>query len=100
METFLETMGGQLNEKARLLSISLAHQIDREMAPAFKEAKSISGPGTKQAILEVLLARLGDIRNRFLGQFSKKFRKFLLKSVCMRQALLNRSAKRGNVSGR
>jgi GTPase SAR1 family protein len=72
VETFLETMAGQLNEKARSLSISLAHQIDREMAPAFKEAKSISGPGTKQAILDVLLARMGDIRNRFLGQFSKE----------------------------
>ena len=71
-ETFLETMSAQLFEKARELSISLAHQIDQEMAPAFKKAKTISGPGTKQAILDVLSGRVGDIRNRFQGQFSKE----------------------------
>jgi hypothetical protein len=65
-------MNGQLSEKARLLSHTLAHQIDREMVPAFKKAKSISGPGTKQAILDVLQAQLGNIRNRLLGEFSKE----------------------------
>ena len=72
VETFLETMSGQLSEKARLLSHTLAHQIDREMVPAFKKTKSISGPGTKQAILDVLQAQLGNIRNRLLGEFSKE----------------------------
>jgi len=72
VEIFLDNTRAQLFEKGQELSNSLNHQIRREMEPAFKKSKGISGPGTKQAILDILFRRLSDIRNRFQGQFTKE----------------------------